>query len=298
MKQFNSPVYPIPPSFKIDESIDLESTKKYINYLKQNGAKILMTTAGTSQFNLLDKDEIRSLNQIVSEFDGKKIIGLPSLSMYHLETEIRLLNDKNLEDCSLLIIFPERYYNDEQVVKFFEQVTKISNYPVLAHGNPIKVGNGGNLDYGKNLLKKLSKIPNFIGIKEESSSLDFASKNLSNLNLEIIVAGGSMSRFWFLQPFGATTYLTGVGSFNPKIEEDFYMNYSNENFEEAKKIMENYEKPLFETFMNLGWHASMRYALNQMGYIQNNRKPFVELTESEKILIEQKTKIFNQWNKH
>jgi dihydrodipicolinate synthase/N-acetylneuraminate lyase len=94
-----------------------------------------------------------------------------------------------------------------------------------------------------------------------------------------------MYRFWCLEPFGATTYLSGVGSFNPKMEEDFYKNYIDNNKEYAKNIMLNYEKPLFKKFMNIGWHASMRESLRIMGYINNNREPFYTVTEEEKNII-------------
>ena len=47
-----------------------------------------------------------------------------------------------------------------------------------------------------------------------------------------------MKRFWSLEPFGATTYLTGVGSFNPQIEEKFYQLYKNNN------LINTFENPL------------------------------------------------------
>lgn len=45
MNKFRAPVYPIPPSFDVHENLDLESTKKYIQYLSGTGAQIAMTTA-------------------------------------------------------------------------------------------------------------------------------------------------------------------------------------------------------------------------------------------------------------
>jgi dihydrodipicolinate synthase/N-acetylneuraminate lyase len=283
---FNSPVYPIPPSF-INDELELNSTHKYLNYLSEKGAKTIMSTAGTSQFNLLTSTEVDLFNNALLNFKGKKIIGLPAISFYELKQKIRGLNYKNLKDVYLLILFPERYYNDEQIIKFFEEVCNESIYPILAHGNTMRKGMGGEYSYSFNLLKKLSKIKNFIGIKEESPSIDFAQKNLKELDLEIIVAGGSMKRFWSLEPFGATTYLTGVGSFNPTIEENFYNEYTNGSLKMAKEIIKTFETPLFRTFMKVGWHASMREALKNMGFILDNRKPFIILSDDNKEIIKQ-----------
>lgn len=281
---FNSPVYPISPSFK-DEVLELNSTKKYLNFLSKEGAQIIMSTAGTSQYNLMSIEETREFNKGLLSFPGKKILGIPALSLFHLKKEIEYYN--KLENIYLLILFPERYYNNKQILDFFKEVCSVSNHPILVHGNSLRKGYGGVYEYDYSLLKELSQIKGFIGMKEESSTVGFASNNIQNLNLEIIVAGGSMRRFWSLEPFGATTYLTGVGSFNPSLEETFYQLYKRGKLNEAKKIIEKFETPLFNTFMKVGWHASMRESLKLMGFILENRKPFIILGGAEKLSVKE-----------
>jgi dihydrodipicolinate synthase/N-acetylneuraminate lyase len=283
---FNKPVYPLCPSFDKEDnfSIEVESTKKYIKFLSENGVNSIMTTAGTSQFNLLSVEETRKLNQCLSYFDGNKIVGIPPLSLQHIGEEIKYYNNyfSGLDNVFYLILFPERYYTNEQIIKYFKQIGRLSDFPILAHGNTLKKGYGGTYIYENGLLKGLSKIPKFIGIKEESPTIDFSIKEMSDLNLEIIVAGGSMRRFWCLEPFGATSYLSGVGSFFPSLEESFYEHYKKNEIVEAKNIMLNIEKPLFDVFMSIGWHASMRFTLQKMGFIKDNRDPFIEIGEKEK----------------
>lgn len=279
---FNSPVYPIPPSFK-NEELELDSTLNYLKYLDSKGAKTIMSTAGTSQYNLLSQEEIRDFNLALYSFPGKKILGIPPLSLFHIKQEIIFYN--NLSDIYLLILFPERYYTNEQIVEYFKEICSISKHPVLVHGNSLRKGYGGVYEYDFTLLKELSKIEGFIGMKEESSTLGFSMNNIQDLDLEIIAAGGSMRRFWSLEPFGATTYLAGVGSFNPEIEEKFYKFYKEGNFKEAKLTLETYETPLFNVFMRIGWHASMRESLKQLNFILENRNPFIILSQENKDII-------------
>ena len=74
-------VIPIPPSFDKNQNLDIISVSKYVKYLENKGACTVMTTAGTSQYNLLDIDEIHSLNKtIVDSFKGSKILGVPALA--------------------------------------------------------------------------------------------------------------------------------------------------------------------------------------------------------------------------
>lgn len=279
------PVYAIPPSFKDDE-LDINSTCNYLKYLEKNGATRVLTTAGTSQFNLLSLDEIYSLNKcLVDNFSKEKILGLPALSLKHLIEEIHKLNNLNSTNTKILILFPERYYNDNQIIDFFKQVCNISKYPVYLHGNPLRKGSGGMYEYSNNLLKSLSEIDKFQGIKEEYSSLDLSIKNIQNLNLDIIVAGGSMRRFWTLNPFGATSFLTGIGNFNPKYSEEFYDLFLNKKYDKCLNIIQNVERPLFKVFMEIGWHAAMRESLKEIKFILENRNPFIIINKRDKSKI-------------
>ena len=285
-KLFDGPVYPICPSFKNYSQLDLNSVTKYLMYLQVQGAKNVLTTAGTSQFNLLSLEEVAELNHVVATtFDGQKILGLPALSEFHLTEEIKKLNEMEYKDTSIIVLFPERYYSDYQIFDFMHSVCSTSNYPVLLHGNPLKKGKGGTYEYSNELLKRLSELSNFVGIKEEYSSIDLSINSIQDLDLEIIVAGGSMRRYWSLEPFGATSFLTGVGSFNPTISEEFYSKFEDKKYETCKSIIDVHETPLFNTFMEVGWHASMRTALKHMGFLLEDRKPFVILSREDKAKV-------------
>lgn len=285
-KLFDGPVYPICPSFNKFSELEIHSVAKYLMYLTVQGAKNVMTTAGTSQYNLLSLEEVSELNHVVATtFDGQKILGLPALSEFHLMEEIKKLNEMEYKNTSIIVLFPERYYSDYQVFDFMHSVCSASNYPVLLHGNPLKRGKGGTYEYSNELLKRLSDLSNFVGIKEEYSSIDLSINSIQDLDLEIIVAGGSMRRYWALEPFGATSFLTGVGSFNPTVEEEFYRKFEEGKYETCKSIIDTYETPLFNTFMKTGWHASMRTALKHMGFLLEDRKPFAILSREDKAKV-------------
>ena len=48
----NRSIIAIPPSYDKEERLEIKSTVGYLKYLKTYGAQCVMTTAGTSQFNL------------------------------------------------------------------------------------------------------------------------------------------------------------------------------------------------------------------------------------------------------
>ena len=82
MHIYTRTVVAIPAAYKEDQSLDLESTRKYVEYLDSQSVGTVMTTAGTSHFNLLSIDEVHRLNEsVVKSFSGQKIIGVPALSL-------------------------------------------------------------------------------------------------------------------------------------------------------------------------------------------------------------------------
>ena len=117
------PVVAIPPSYNRNEDLETDSTKSYLNYLKENGAECVMTTAGTSQFNLLSTEEVHTLNEAVSSFEGQKILGVPALSLKHTIDFIKRASESYLDENSkLMVLYPDRYYYDDVLENFEEYV--------------------------------------------------------------------------------------------------------------------------------------------------------------------------------
>jgi len=278
------PVYPISPSY-VKEELSLDETANYLEFLHQGGAQVVMTTAGTSQFNLLSLEEVRKLNVCTSSFKGIKLLGIPALSTKHLLEEIRFYNDLNISNTALLLLFPERYYSSSQLIDYFNLAADVSSYPIMIHGNKMRKGYGGEYEYEKEVLNALATHPNIIGMKEEASSYGLAEKVCASTPWVSIVAGGSMKRFWHLSLMGATTFLSGIGNLFPEIEQHFYEMWKEGNLKECKRIIEEYENPLFDVFMKVGWHASLREGLRIMGYVKENRFPFYSIIKKEKVLI-------------
>lgn len=272
---FDSPVFPIPPSFNEDSSIDLDTTEKYLSYLKSAGVKTIMTTAGTSQFNLLTEDEILLFNQLCVNYDGNVILGLSS-SPNTLST-MNLLNIAENKKVSFLIFYPDRYYDYETIISYFKTIANKSPRPILIHTMPIRSGYGlYYVEYPTKLMLEISKIDNIIGMKEENRNkphaLDFCEK-ICNDNFGAIVAGGSISRYIYLKDAGAQTYLAGLGSVLPELEMEYWRTKDNKYLD--------LEQKLFSVFMKIGWHKALRTALKTKGFIKNDRQPFPQASETE-----------------
>jgi len=282
-------VVAIPPSFNEDQSLETKSTVKYLQYLHDNGAKRVMTTAGTSQFNLLSLDEIHELNASVTAFPGDKILGVPPLAT---KDAIKFIRDGEYYSDNrthFMLLYPDRFYSNACIIEYVSEITEAIGKPVYMHTQKMRHGIKGSWEYNANVINSLKD--KVVGIKEEISDLkesyDFVNK--LHFTFDIIVAGGSMRRFAYLNLAGANSFLSGLGNFEPKRELDF-QNHERKIYDKYQSL--DVESNLFDVFMKYGWHRSLRYGLKFFGLTCfNNRNPWpkdddIFVKEIEKVLKE------------
>ena len=261
-------VVPIPPSYNEDQSLSLKDTEFYIKWLDDQNCTAVMTTAGTSQFNLLSTEEIKEFNSCVSDFSAKKIIGLPPLSLNSVIQFVKSCEE--VERSHWMALYPDRYYDDDSIVDYFARIREHTNKAIYVHGMFTRSGYGGTWNYTADVLNKLWDQDIICGIKEEHSDLAKAFNVLNKCpkDLDVIVAGGSMRRHQFLKNAGANSFLAGIGNIFPSIEQKYCDGV------DIDKCLQQ-ESTLFSTFGKYGWHRSLRIGLalsNLCCY--NDRMPY------------------------
>ncbi len=292
-KKITGPVYPLLPAFQEDESLDLDALRRYVEYLNSHHVRCMMMTAGTSRYHLLERDEILQLNQAFLEANQGKSISIAATPM---TGSTRSMVDfiKRVEEYGadiVLILYPERYYGDGRVYAFYEQVAEHTNIAIMIHAMPMRNGLGEGVSlYSVDLCKRLAKIDNIIGMKEEHFNPGHRFQLGVNVgdSMNICVAGGAMKTFMSAFLFNINSYLGGVGSFKPPLEEEFYTAMVQKNFDRACEIMMRYEYPLFAKVGGIGWHTSMKAILSLMNLMPaTERSPMQQPDETQiKVLQE------------
>jgi dihydrodipicolinate synthase/N-acetylneuraminate lyase len=268
---YSRTVVAIPASYNKDQSLEVESTQAYVQYLASRSAQCVMTTAGTSHFSLLNTEEVHKLNQaVVQAFTGgEKIIGVPALSEYEAKSFINRANEYLDDNSYLMLLYPERYYGDEPIEGYMRSLREETTNKVYVHGKALRNATGGAWDYTSKVINGLYHEGVLAGVKEEHSQLNKSYDFLSELHpeIDVIVAGGSMRRYEFLESAGANAFLAGLGNLLPDAEEAYLMG--------RREGPLNTEKKMFKVFMKHGWHQSLRVALKYMDLTcYHNRDPW------------------------
>jgi dihydrodipicolinate synthase/N-acetylneuraminate lyase len=276
-------IYPIPPAFDDNDRFRPLSLNKYLRYLHKNGAKIILVTAGTARFNMLTQREIVQLNVACLTFEGVQILGLPPVPDAQLQSWIDLANYWKPD--AILLMYPDRYYSDEDVTGYFFRAADKLQVPVMVHGMFMRNATAGGIyDYTPKIVEKLKTHPNIIGMKEESTTYEQAYKVSRKADPDFLIfpAGGSCRRFLLTHPAGAQNFLGGIGNIYPQIEETFYAAIKAGNYTKAHRIVELYEDTLFRTFGPMGWHKALQIALTQKGLLETtNRPPFAAISDKD-----------------
>lgn len=289
------PVFPIVIPFTENEDVDYAALESYVDYLIEGGAPVLLLTVGTSRFNLLTRKEMLAVNETVAKAaSGRAITITAGPGPVSGSTRENIAFAKAAEAAgadAILVLYPERWYGDEPVAKFFSNVADNVDIGLMIHAVPMRDGFGGvkALKYlDADLMAKFADHPSIIGVKEENGDRAMFEAILDRYNdrLPVIGAGGAMRRFINDSKLGSYTYLVGIGSFKPALAVDFYQAVMKGNEIRAAQIAESYEDPYFGFAVKLGWHRALKETLFQLKIMPPyERAPFNRVRETERLQL-------------
>lgn len=300
LDEIRGTVIPLPTPFNANESVDHESLTSYVKFLVDNGIPNVMTTVGTSRYNLLSADEIKAVNEtVVKAANGKTktIVANPPFGRQADAVDFAE-HSREIGADLFLAYYPERYYGDEYLLDFFGAVADAAEIGVLIHEMPMRNGlGGGSVQYPISTLHKLLDIPNVIGLKEEALDMAYSGSVVRELSEKAVIigAGGGMSRYLRDYWSGANAFLGGVGNFNPALEIEFFDAMQAKHYDKAYGIVNEVEIPFFQKIVPFGWHPSLKAMLALRGHMQAfERKPMKQTTVEERTKIDAILKA-NQW---
>jgi 4-hydroxy-tetrahydrodipicolinate synthase len=300
-KEVKGTVIPLPTPFTKDGEVDYKTMHSYVEFLVANGIKNVMTTVGTSRFNLLTDEEVFKLNEtVVNAAAGKAvtIVANPTVGSVKRTIEFGKHAEKIGADF-FLAYYPERYYGEQNIYDYFHAITKEVSTPILLHEMPMRNGFGaGTVQYSIPLLEQLLALPTIAGFKEEALDNEYSNKILTTFEDKAVIigAGGGMSRYLLRDyDLGSKAFLGGIGNFIPSLENDFYNAITSGDKAKAEKIVNEIELPYFQKVVPFGWHPSLKAAIALKGLMQPyERAPMIEIKGEQ---LEQLTAVMknNGW---
>ena len=265
----------VPLFFNKDETIDLNTLKKYLTDLCSNDRiNAIYSMAYNTRYRVLADDEILEVNQLIVSIckdSGKRVyIGHPySFNRYTLQTYLEQIQDLKVSGVSML--YPERYFADEEtIIEFLKLPNKFGMKTVFHEMKLVSGFNGELINWPANLLERIFDEVDLEAVKEDSKDDEVAIKILDlcrSRGVKFILAGGGKARALDFFDHGIGTWLNGSSIFLPKHIDRIYEAFVNKDEDFIKWYMETIEKPFFKNIVDkYGWHLSHKAALEFFGY--------------------------------
>jgi len=286
------PVYSVITPFKEDNNtINFQALKKYLEHIYFAGGRIFYVMGYNSRFSQLSWEEIKVLNTFVTGV--VKSFGSDTLVIVadplHCSTSVSIDFCRHAEGIGadmISLIFREKFYSNEQVLKHYTMCAESTGIGVLIHEMPFISGHGGHtINWPAELLDQLADVPNIIAIKEDAKNDEYSHKVITKIRdrLSIIISGGGKRQWLQFADFGCQAWLNGIGVFEPRLAYRFYEAYLAGNQGIINRIVNEVEVPFFEKCVHkFGWHLAIKSALEAWGLLpRNERMPMLALADHE-----------------
>jgi len=283
--KLEGPVFPLPTPFTADGAIDHDALARYVDFLCGAGVPAVMSTIGTSRFNLLDFAEIKAVNATIAKAAKGRCIVIVAGPLVGT-TDVNVDFARHAESAgadAYIAFFPERYYGEEPVYTFFRALSDAVSIGIMIHEMPMRSGYGGNQQYSLDLLDRLTDMPGVVGMKEECMDGNYAYLLHRRLSGKCGIIGAGSKRL-YMRDFhaGARAYLVGIGNFFPRVALDFYQALRDGKTDRAHAIVRTYEDPYFELAVSLGWHIALKETMHLLGLMPpHERAPMPRLTPTQ-----------------
>ncbi|MBI4368551.1 MAG: 4-hydroxy-tetrahydrodipicolinate synthase [Candidatus Omnitrophica bacterium] len=212
--------------------IDERGLKRLIDFHLENETDVIVPCGTTGEAATMSHEEHKGVMSFVVDYVKGRVPVICGAGSNSTEEAVSLIaHAKKAGADGVLVVTP--YYNkptQEGLFRHYEFLAKKVDIPIIVYNVPGRTG----VSIAPETVERLSKIPNIIGIKEASGSLDQASRILSLCDLAVI--SGEDSLTLPLLSVGAKGVISVVANVAPKKEHEMVQAYLAGDVEKAKKL--------------------------------------------------------------
>ena len=231
---FKGPMVAIVTPFKNNE-IDEEALRKLVNFQIENGTMGIIPCGTTGESATLSYDEHERVIKIVIEEVNKRVPVIAGTGSNSTKEAIELTKAaKEMGADAALMITP--YYNkptQEGLYEHYKKVAEEVDIPIIMYNVPGRTA----VNMLPETVAKLAKIPNIMGIKDATGSVNVLTEMIELTKGEefYFLSGDDFIYYPFLC-IGGHGVISVVANVAPKLMRELYDAVVNNNFSKAKEL--------------------------------------------------------------
>lgn len=286
---------PIITPMNDDESINVSVLREQVNRQIKNGVHAIFCFGTNGEGYILDgKEKQLVLETVIDEVNGRVPVyaGTGCVSTKETISQSKMAMDAGADVLS--VITPSfAAASQDELYDHYASVAKAVDMPIVLYNIPARTGNALSAE----IVGKLGKIPNIIGIKDSSGSftniLGYLQSSSQNPNFDLL-CGNDQLILWTLKA-GGVGGIAGCANVYPHTMAEIYNCYVEGEWEEARKYQDSIAS--FRACFKYGNpNTVVKTAVSLLGYnVGKCRAPFNKLPEQginalKKVLEENKKK--------
>jgi len=260
--------------------VNQTALRRLTNFLIDGGVHGLFPVGSTGEWyglTLEQKKEV--IETVIDETNGRIPVyaGTGAITTKDTIEITKMAADAGVEAVSVLtpvFITP----NKEEIYEHYKAVASSVDIPVLLYNNPGRTGI--NLD--AELVERLSKIDNIIGIKDSSGDMTLTGEYIRRTGDDFCVLAGRDTLILSTLVYGGKGAITSTANIAPKVPVKIYEEYLKGNLKKALEAQ--YElAPLRLAFALGSFPVVMKEGLKMIGIdVGTTLKPVGEMTEDNR----------------
>ncbi len=273
---FKGPMTAIVTPFKNNE-IDEEALRALVNFQIENGIMGIIPCGTTGESATLSYEEHERVIKIVIEEVNKRVPVIAGTGSNSTREAIELTKSaKEMGADAALLITP--YYNkptQEGLYQHYKKVAEEVNIPIIMYNVPGRTA----VNMLPETVAKLAKIPNIIGIKDATGSINVLTEMIQLTEGEefYFLSGDDFIYYPFLC-VGGHGVISVVANIAPKLMRDVYDAVQNNDHEKAKMLHHKVFRLAKAMFLQTN-PIPVKKALYLMGKIEDEiRLPLVSMS--------------------
>lgn len=224
---------PIVTPLDKDENVDKKAIFKVVNYLIKGGVHGLFPLGSTGEWYGLSFDQKREILETVMEANNKRVpvyAGTGATTTKETIHLTKLATEIGVDALSVItpvFISP----NEQELFNHYQAIASSTDLPIILYNNPGRTGINLSVD----LVVKLSKIDNIIGIKDSRGDMTQGAEYIRRTDDNFAVLAGRDTLIYGFLAYGGKGAIAATANIVPQIVVKIYEEYQKGNYQEALK---------------------------------------------------------------
>ena len=222
--------------FNIKEELDIESLLEITDFLVSSKIHGMFILGSTGQGLIMGTKDRKQVAESIIEHTNNNIANIIHIGSNNIEDVIELGKHAiDIKSDAIACVTPHYYkYDEEAMFEYYKKISSVLDIPIFLYNIPQYTG----YDISIELMRKLSDLPNIIGIKD--SNVDFSKQLqiIKEVGDDLILLTGTNEKIDSALVNGIPGCVPSISNIFPKTCIKIHDNIQNKNIKEAKYLQD------------------------------------------------------------